>query len=156
MTGFSKGGMMAYYFACHHADLLAGIAIVAGAFNLSDCNPARSLDVLIVHGRADTAIPYGGELPRMIPPLRDTEDRPVSYATHFWRKVNHCRSAASRLAGKVELTDYHCFRARLRLISLSEEGHTWPGAFDGLIGAEKSRSGFSVNEAIWNFWQDLP
>ena len=156
LTGFSKGGMMAYYFACRHAEMLAGIAVVSGAFNLSDCTPARALDVLIVHGRADTAIPYGGELPRMIPPLRETEDRPVSYATRFWRRVNHCHAAGVRAQGKTETTDYHCFRAPLRLISLREEGHAWPGASDGLIGAEKSRTGFSVNEAIWNFWQNLP
>ncbi|HNJ66714.1 MAG TPA: PHB depolymerase family esterase [Turneriella sp.] len=156
VTGFSKGGMMAYYFACQHTNLLAGIAVVAGAFNLSECHPARALDVLIVHGRADAAIPYGGELPRKIPPLRETEDRPVSYATHFWRKVNHCHRAASSSAGTVEVTDYHCFRAPLRLISLSDEGHTWPGAADGLIGAEKPRGQFLVGEAIWSFWQGLP
>ncbi len=156
MAGFSKGGMMAYYFACQHADLLAGIAVVAGAFNLSECNPVRPLDVLIVHGRADTAIPYGGELKGNLPPLRDTEDRPVAYATHFWRKVNHCHPAGGHLSGRIEFTDYPCFRAALRLISLLDEGHTWPGAQEGLIGAEKPRGKFSVNEAMWSFWQESP
>jgi polyhydroxybutyrate depolymerase len=158
MTGFSKGGMMAYYFACHHADLLAGIAIVAGAFNLSDCNPARSLDVLIVHGRLDAAIPYGGPVPKTLLPLADYESRPVSYAVQFWRRVNQCTGVGYRtmVHETIEMVDYPCVNAALRLITLKSDGHTWPGAFDGLIGAEKSRSGFSVNEAIWNFWQDLP
>lgn len=48
------------------------------------------------------------------------------------------------------------FRAALRLISLCDEGHASPGASAGLIGAEKARTGFSVNEAIWNFWQNPP
>lgn len=156
MTGFSKGGMMAYYFACRQAELLAGIAVVAGAFNLSDCHPARSLAVLIVHGRADAAIPYGGEMPLTIGPLRETENRPVSSAVHFWRKVNECQHVVRSAYGQVEITDFDCLRSPLRLISLRNEGHTWPGAADGHIGAEKPRGQFSVAEAIWSFWQGIP
>jgi poly(3-hydroxybutyrate) depolymerase len=95
-------------------------------------------------------------MPRTIPPLRETEDRPVSYAVHFWRKVNHCHRAVSSAYGAVEITDFDCFRSPLRLISLRNEGHTWPGATDGLIGAEKPRGQFSVGEAMWSFWQGTP
>jgi polyhydroxybutyrate depolymerase len=158
MTGFSKGGMMTYYFACHHAELLAGIAIVAGAFNLSECHPARALDTLIVHGRLDAAIPYGGPLPKKLPPLAENESRPISYAIHFWRRVNHCVDPEIRmmLQENIEVVDYHCLQAALRLVTLNSDAHTWPGAAPGLLGADLSRTNFSVNEAIWSFWQRTP
>lgn len=153
LAGFSKGGMMAYYFACRHAEHLAGIAVIAGAFNLTECNPSRSLDVLIVHGRLDEAIPYGGDIPRTMPMLRVGEDRPVAYAVEFWRRVNHCHALDTKTTKQYEITDFACFRSALRLIALPAEGHTWPGAREGLVGAMRSTSGFSVNRAMWEFWQ---
>jgi polyhydroxybutyrate depolymerase len=60
LVGHSNGGFMAYRMACERADLIAGIAGLAGAAASvpSSCTPSRSVNVLHIHGTADTTVPY--------------------------------------------------------------------------------------------------
>lgn len=60
VLGHSNGGFMAYRLACDSADLIAGIASLAGADALTDCAPARPVAVLQIHGTADDTVLYGG------------------------------------------------------------------------------------------------
>lgn len=62
--GHSNGGFMAYRMACDRADLVAGIAPLAGAATslggVDDCAPSQPVNVLHIHGTADPTIPYPG------------------------------------------------------------------------------------------------
>ena len=60
-VGYSNGGMMAYKAACESPDLLAAIAVVAGAYvTASTCTPAVPIPTLVVHGARDGVVPFGG------------------------------------------------------------------------------------------------
>jgi len=62
LIGHSNGGFMAYRMACQYADLIAGIASLAGMtfLNPSNCAPSQAVNILHIHGTADTMVPYGG------------------------------------------------------------------------------------------------
>ncbi|MFO0748323.1 MAG: PHB depolymerase family esterase [Myxococcota bacterium] len=60
--GHSNGGFMAHELACHHADLFAAIASLAGSLPIAvnDCNPSQPVSVLQIHGTLDAVIVYPG------------------------------------------------------------------------------------------------
>ena len=55
LVGHSNGGFMAYRMACQSADLIAGIASLAGTTFLdpSRCAPSEPVNILHIHGTAD-------------------------------------------------------------------------------------------------------
>jgi len=62
LAGHSNGGFMAYKMACEHADVIAGVLVIAAstALDATHCAPSRPVTVLHVHGTFDTVIPYLG------------------------------------------------------------------------------------------------
>eukprot|EP01043_Picozoa_sp_COSAG02_P081817 COSAG02_NODE_20185_length_844_cov_1.273826_1_plen_216_part_10 len=71
VSGHSNGGFMSYRMACDHADLIAGIASLAGAtfdhtptslphIGSYSCAPSEPVHVLQVHGTSDETVSYGG------------------------------------------------------------------------------------------------
>jgi polyhydroxybutyrate depolymerase len=62
LIGHSNGGFMSYRMACDHADLIAGIASLAGSTFLdpNTPRPSQAVHVLQIHGTADESVPYGG------------------------------------------------------------------------------------------------
>jgi polyhydroxybutyrate depolymerase len=62
-VGFSMGGGMSNYLACHAADLFA--AVGPASFDLTqqnegDCKPTRPIAVIEWRGKNDTVVPYAG------------------------------------------------------------------------------------------------
>lgn len=62
-VGFSMGGGMSNYLACHAADVFA--AVGPASFDLTqqnepDCKPARPLTVIEWRGKNDNVVPYAG------------------------------------------------------------------------------------------------
>jgi len=66
LIGHSNGGFMAYRMACDSADLIAGIASLAGATFLdpSRCRPSQPVNILHIQGTADEVVPYYGDFVR--------------------------------------------------------------------------------------------
>jgi polyhydroxybutyrate depolymerase len=62
VAGHSNGAFMAYRVACESADLIAGIASLAGMTFLdpSRCMPSEPVNILHIHGTADNIVPYSG------------------------------------------------------------------------------------------------
>lgn len=63
VIGHSNGHFMAYRLACERADVIAGIAGLAGAANSLDgsgCDPVMPVSSLHVHGDADDVVLYEG------------------------------------------------------------------------------------------------
>jgi len=62
VVGHSNGGFMSYRMACERADLIAGIASLAGnaASDPTKCNPTKPVSVLQMHGTMDGTVPYDG------------------------------------------------------------------------------------------------
>lgn len=154
VAGFSKGGMMAHRLACDAADTFAGIADISGALNFEPCLPRKPVAVFISHGRADRNVAYGNGLPAVIKPLADNEDRPVAFATDFWSRQNECVPGGIRFRGKAEVQNFVCEAGGLLVASIQDEGHTWPGGGENLLGTEKPTRDISVNDLMWEFWSE--
>ena len=54
VTGYSSGGAMSHRLALEHADLIAGIASMAGRtyYDPNACHPTQPVNVLQIHGSA--------------------------------------------------------------------------------------------------------
>jgi polyhydroxybutyrate depolymerase len=87
VVGHSNGGFMAYRFACASAGRIAAVISVAGATfdDAAACAPSMPVNVLQVHGTADsTILPDGGSImvqgsPRTYPSAVGTVARWASY-----------------------------------------------------------------------------
>jgi len=96
-VGFSMGGGMAYYLACHAADVFAGVAPSAFDLfqdNVGDCQPVRPITVIAFRGTADPLVPYGGGASSVVPSM------PVTFlgaqATfQKWGQLDGCTGAPS-------------------------------------------------------------
>lgn len=62
LIGHSNGGYMSYRMACDRADLITGIASLAGnaSSDASKCNPTKPVSVLQLHGTMDATVPFDG------------------------------------------------------------------------------------------------
>jgi polyhydroxybutyrate depolymerase len=91
MMGHSNGGYMSYRMACDHADLIAGIASLAGMTFLDPSmpRPIQPVHVLQIHGTADEVVPYAGG---SLIGLPVTGLFPGALATvRAWADFNGCR-----------------------------------------------------------------
>lgn len=155
-TGMSNGGMMSYRLACELPDMFAAVAPVAGALNVEPCKPERPVAVVIVHGREDEHVLYEGGAPKKMADSHPRTDRSVAFAVDFFRKHNACGSPEITTRGRLETQNFQCEAAGLRLYSLADEGHTWPGGEKGYFGADKPSSEFSATDAVWQFFLENP
>jgi len=61
LIGLSNGAFMAHRMALRHADLVAGIAAIAGMGSFEEAGvPSQPVNILHIHGTADTTVSYGG------------------------------------------------------------------------------------------------
>ncbi len=92
LVGHSNGGFMSFRMACDEAELITGIASLAGSVTptASACKPAKPVHVLQIHGTKDATVKYeGGKLSWnkvSYPSAEDTVKR--------WRGLNGCPEGA--------------------------------------------------------------
>ena len=109
-TGFSMGGGMVHYLACHAADVFAAVA--PSAFDLlqenaGGCQPARPITVISFRGNADPLIPYDGGPSAVVPGM------PVNFlgaqATfQKWAEIDQCTGSPSAPDGNGCSTSSSC------------------------------------------------
>ena len=58
LIGHSNGGAMVHWAACECADLVAGIASLAGTSILDHHPPSKPVNILAIHGTADSTVSY--------------------------------------------------------------------------------------------------
>jgi polyhydroxybutyrate depolymerase len=96
-VGFSMGGGMSHYIACHAADVFAAVAPAAFDLlkeNVDACQPARPITVVSFRGSTDPVVPYAGGYSALV------QGMPVNFlgakATFDkWSALNHCSGSAS-------------------------------------------------------------
>lgn len=91
-TGFSMGGGMSHYSACHLADIFAAVA--PAAFDLlkeneGDCKPVRPISVISFRSTGDFVVNYNGGLSSVV------QGMPINFlgaeGTHKkWAEINKC------------------------------------------------------------------
>jgi polyhydroxybutyrate depolymerase len=129
-SGMSNGGMMAYRLGCERPDLFVGIAPVAATLSMPGCSPPAPADLLHIHGLRDQYVPYEGGNPTK--GFNKSLSRwPVPEALHVWTLANGCAGAHPQTArslrpGHHETSGSGCAR-EVRLLTLEDAAHTWPG-----------------------------
>lgn len=98
-VGFSMGGGMSHYLACHAADLFAAVAPAAFDLveeNVESCNPSRPISVVSFRGTSDGVVPYEGGYSAVVPGMpitflgaEDTRDA--------WAEINGCTGMAESI-----------------------------------------------------------
>lgn len=90
-TGHSNGAMMAYRLAAEHAERIAAIAPVSGAYNLEKFAPSRPVAVLDMHSVDDPRALYNGGMGPAFPGTNSTSShRAVMDGIHRWTRNNKC------------------------------------------------------------------
>jgi polyhydroxybutyrate depolymerase len=109
-TGFSMGGGMAHYVACHAADVFAAVA--PSSFDLlqenaGNCQPPRPITVISFRGTADQVVPYDGGPSAVVPGM------PVTFLGALgtfekWAAIDQCSGAPSAPDGNGCSTHANC------------------------------------------------
>jgi polyhydroxybutyrate depolymerase len=150
VTGISNGAMMSYRAACEMADVVAAVAPVEGAQNVS-CRPAAAVSVIIFHGTADRLVPYeGGSTPYQVGAHRT--DTSVAQTVDFWVKENGCAAMPKReQADEVNIDTYSGCKdgTGVALYTILGGRHLWPGM--AMSGVK-----LSATDVMWQFFQQHP
>jgi polyhydroxybutyrate depolymerase len=109
-TGFSMGGGMAHFVACHAADVFAAVAPIAFDLleeNADGCQPPRPITVISFRGTSDPLIPYDGGPSAVVPGM------PVTFlgaqATfQKWAEIDRCTGSPSPADGNGCTTYSNC------------------------------------------------
>jgi len=165
-TGMSNGAAMSHRLACQLSNRITAIAPVGGGNQFSavnNCNPARSVPMLQMHGTADPAWPYnGGTLAGGVLPDKG-EVISIADTISGWIKRNGCANipATENLptiandGTSVMRSQYsNCKNgANVVLYTINNGGHAWPQGNpylrESVIG--KTSQQLNANEVIWNF-----
>jgi polyhydroxybutyrate depolymerase len=139
VTGVSNGGGMSALLACRAADLLAAAAPVAGGYStLPDCEPARPLPVLEIHGLRDEVVPYTGD--------KASHAGAVGPYVDEWRARDRCPDPPRRSAPAHNVLELRWTCADGRVVAhdrVIDAEHGWPG--------ESSLKPFSSTLRTWRF-----
>ncbi|MCP4200755.1 MAG: hypothetical protein GY769_02320 [bacterium] len=99
--GHSNGAYMAYRMACERADIVTGLAGIAGvtAYDPAECDPFKPVHVLHIHGTADDFWAYDGG-------VWSGNGEPYPGAlrtTELWARYNGCSLRAEESAARLDL-----------------------------------------------------
>ncbi len=181
-TGISNGGLMAQVLACRLSGRIAAVSSIAGPGVPEECNPARPVPMMIIHGTEDRCTPYeGGEkcggcwqevMAEVTPfePKRDAHFPCMGAETQegFWRMANGCpaeHTVTFKSGDTMCRQSLSCRNdSHVALCTVYEGGHTWPGAAEAhclpvqkLCQARRNVMGrtsrdFNANEMMWRFF----
>jgi polyhydroxybutyrate depolymerase len=109
-VGFSMGGGMSHYLACHAADVFAAVAPAAFDLlkeNIDDCKPSRPITVVSFRGTSDPIVPYAGGYSAVVSGM------PITFLgakTTFekWAEINQCTGSPSAEDGQGCSTYSNC------------------------------------------------
>ncbi|WP_437786834.1 alpha/beta hydrolase family esterase [Sorangium sp. So ce1097] len=96
-VGFSMGGGMSHYLACHAADLFAAVAPAAFDLlqeNVGGCNPSRPIPVITFRGTSDPIVPYAGGYSSVVPGMAITF-LGAKKGFEAWADINGCTGSPS-------------------------------------------------------------
>lgn len=166
-AGMSEGGFLVYRAGCQLSGKLAAIAVVASTETQEDysttppqqvypCVITHPVPVLHIHGLADTCVLYEGGIGSGLL-QRQRQSVPTTIA--HWRKRDACAAHITTTQGEGGLVceqNACASGAAVRLCTIADAGHIWPGAayfprsVNNKCGGEGSDAIDAAN-AIWSF-----
>lgn len=171
VAGLSNGGFMAQRLACEAADVFAAFASVAAAGygGMPDhCREVAPVSILLMHGTADTNIPWGG-LSRRVGEREVTLLAAVPLTFSFWAARSGCEGLGEprELPERGDSPGTHVrvlgavgcpAGVEVVLYAVVGGGHNWPGrpgvipdAVAGLVNTD-----IDAGEEIWSFFARHP
>ncbi|MFH1981157.1 MAG: PHB depolymerase family esterase [Pseudomonadota bacterium] len=169
MVGFSNGGMFVHRFAAERGVLLDGAAALAASIGSRVGDdpapwqlppPAVPVAMVMIHGTADTDVPYDGG-------ASDRGDgarvyRSVADSAAFWRRANGCSdretSTSMREGALVETRWGDCRSGKpVVQVTLQDWEHIWPGPyFTAELAGTHPMKDFDAAALVWSFFSNLP
>jgi polyhydroxybutyrate depolymerase len=148
VAGLSNGAMMAYRLACEIPDKIAAVIAVSGTLAVGDCNRAKDIPVLHIHGDEDRNVPFAGG--RGEESISAVDHRSVPATMNLLTRARQCAAPEQKKDGNVEIFSYHCRDgAPVTLYVIKGGKHGWPGA----IWRDKTGAGqtISASKLAWEF-----
>lgn len=147
VSGYSNGGGMAHRLACEHADVVAAIGTVAGAYiDAASCDPVQPVPVISFHGTADLVARYDG-VSDVFPPISEWAEG--------WAERNGCAPVPARSEASADTaadTWTGCDAgAEVALYTVDGGNHAWPGA--EVTGVFTPTDTIDATAVIWEFFQ---
>ena len=132
LTGMSNGSIMIESFAARNPGLVRAIAGVSGTMDTDHIRVAGPVPALIIHGTADTMVPYGGGKGDSSLTRTDFASVPSVVAAFLapWGPVEKTSRTIDRRddGTSVTVTDHSkSGRVVLRLMTVEGGAHHWPG-----------------------------
>jgi polyhydroxybutyrate depolymerase len=128
-VGVGTGGGMAYYVACHAADVFAAVAPAAWdllAENVGDCNPPRPITVISFRGSADVVVPYAGGASSVVPGMAITF-LGAQATFEQWAEIDRCTGSPSAEDSNGCSTYSSCQDGVEVVLCTKPDGHQDPG-----------------------------
>jgi polyhydroxybutyrate depolymerase len=150
LAGYSNGGILSYMTASMYPELFRAIAPVAATaggrrFSYEPFLTPNTLEepvpAIIIHGKQDTVIPYGGG----VSPVENIETYSAYESAELWARGNGCHTDETDdvVLDTFTLNMYFCPPdAAVEMYTVIGTGHTW----EHLIGDVSS------TELIWQFF----
>ena len=150
VAGMSNGAMMAYRLACEIPDRIAAIIAVAGTLAVRNCDAAKDIPVLHIHGTEDNNVPVNGGVGRQS--VSGISHRSVSDTVELITRSRRCQAPEVRTeSGGIQISSYHCADgAPVRVVLISGGGHVWPGGY-GKRNKDSTAHKFSASKQAWEF-----
>ncbi len=164
-TGMSNGAIMSYRLAAELSDRIAAIAPVSGPMGTESCTPKRPVPVMHFHGTKDEFAPFvGGKGAKS---LSGTIFYSVDHSNQAWIKANGCPiepANVKELPDKAKDGTSAIIKtfgpgkegAEVVLVTISGQGHTWPGRDSRLASLGATTNNVSANDLMWEFFKRHP
>lgn len=168
VTGISNGGFMAQRLACYAPDKFSAFASVAAggyAAMAIACVDGGPVNMLYMHGTADTKVPWQGLAVADAAGNRQPVTMSITGSVKFWSGRNRCSADVDSREIPVKgnspgtrvkvLSARHCMdSAAVVLYAIIGGGHNWPGA-PGIIApaiAGEVNMDIHASDVIWSFF----
>jgi len=144
-AGMSNGGGMTARLACEAGDLIAAAAPVAGAYNLTRCEPVNPVPIIAFHGTEDRIVPYDGVPVLGFPAIEQWAGE--------WAQRGRCGAPVRTItvAEDVERRVWPGCEADVELYTVFGGRHGWPGS-DRALAEMDSTESINASELIWRFF----
>lgn len=160
LTGISNGAAMSYRYACEGTVPIAAIASISGTMP-GGCTKPRPTSVLEIHGLQDRNIPFdGGQGTKGVTKIIWPS---VQSSLDAFRRAGDCKAAGGETRGVVATDNDHCAQGRdIRLITIADAGHQWPGASANrplarlLLDLDPPSTALNATDVAWAFFREHP